>query len=330
LRESELAERPRLLDLEPPPAELRAEALEGMRRHPRRLPSKFFYDARGAELFEAICRLPEYYLTRTELEILHAHLRNMADEIGPGARVVEFGSGSGEKTELLLRALHAPAEYLPVDISREQLVEFAERLAEQHPRLRVTAVCADWNQELRLPESVGHRTLVFFPGSSIGNLDAPEAEDFLRRAARMAGAGGALLLGADLRKEVPVMLRAYADAAGVTAAFNLNLLARLNRECGTDFDLEAFEHRAVWNERAGRIEMHLVSRCAQRVRFPAMEGGRSAESVSFAAGESLVTEHSHKYAPGQLEGIAGAAGWEPWRRWTDRAENFGVFLFRRA
>jgi L-histidine Nalpha-methyltransferase len=331
VREDAIAQRPRLLDLEPPPAELRAEALDALRSSPRRLPSKFFYDAAGAELFERITTLPEYYLTRTELAILHAHLPEMAVEIGSGARVVEFGSGSGEKTELLLRALHAPAEYLPIDISREQLVEFAARVAEEHPELRVTAVCADWDDHLRLPEAEAEgTTVIFFPGSSIGNLDRPEAEAFLARAARLAGPRGALLLGADLRKDVPVLLRAYDDAAGVTAAFNLNLLARLNRECATDFDLDAFEHRAVWNGEPGRIEMHLVSARDQTVSFPAAAGGRPAESVSFAAGEAVVTEHSHKYRVSEVEAMAAAGGWEACRRWTDEGDGFGVFLFRRA
>jgi L-histidine Nalpha-methyltransferase len=330
VRPGGLATRPRLIDLEPPPDEVRAGALAGLRQTPRRLPSRFFYDAAGAELFELICRLPEYYLTRTEISILRSRLPEMAAEIGPGARVVEFGSGSGEKTELLLRALIEPAEYLPIDISREQLVEFSRRLAALHPGLRVTAVCADWNHELRLPRSGAHRrTLIFFPGSSLGNLDEPQALAFLRRAARLAGHGGALLLGADLRKAVPVMLRAYDDAQGVTAAFNRNLLVRLNRECRADFDPAAFAHRAVWNEEAGRVEMHLISGRAQRVAFPG-EGAEEAATFSFAEGDAIVTEHCHKYEIAQLEELAGAAGWHPRRRWTDAAGAFGVFLFARA
>jgi len=330
VRSSRLGAPPRLIDLEPQPDEVRAEALEGLRQTPRRLPSRFFYDAAGAELFERICLLPEYYLTRTEISILRARLPEMAAEIGPGARVVEFGSGSGEKTELLLRALIEPSEYLPIDLSREQLVEFSRRVAALHPELRVTAICADWNEELRLPRSGAHRrTLVFFPGSSLGNLDAPQAVGFLSRAARLAGSGGALLLGADLRKEVPVMLRAYDDAQGVTAAFNRNLLVRLNRECGADFDLAAFAHRAVWNQEAGRVEMHLVSGRDQVVFFPD-SGTDEAESVPLRDGEAIVTEHSHKYEVAQLEELAAAAGWKARRRWMDAESAFGAFLFECA
>ena len=303
------------------------EVAAGLSRPQKQLPCKLFYDEKGAQLFEQICTLPEYYPTRTELQILRANAAAMAHWIGPHARIVEFGSGSGEKTRLLLRQLEAVAEYVPVDISGGQLRTFARDLSRAFPGLNVRPVCADYTHAFALPKSNQHveRTVVFFPGSTIGNFTPSEARDFLRNAADIAGHDGGLLIGVDLRKDSATLERAYNDGAGVTAAFNLNMLEHINRVCDADFDIAAFEHRAIYDQARGRIEMHLFSRKAQEVTL-----GRSLTrplQVRFAAGEVIVTEYSYKYDIAGFQEIAAGAGFTPAMVWTDPHHRFSVQAF---
>jgi len=283
------------------------------------LPCKYLYDARGSQLFERICELAEYYPTRTELAIMEAHAGEMARRLGPRCLLVEYGSGSSRKTRLLLDRLEAPAGYVPIDISRDALAASVRALAEAYPDLEVLPVCADYTEpiELPVPSRPAARRGVYFPGSTIGNFSPAEAQRFLARMARVAGRGGAILIGVDLRKDRRTLERAYDDASGVTAAFNLNLLSRLNRELGADFDPGRFAHRAVWNEAAGRVEMHLVSRTRQSV---SVAGRRFA----FAAGESIHTENSYKYTLEQFARLAAGAGLTVERVWTDPRERFSV------
>ncbi len=308
----------------PPPAALRADAVAGLTAEPRTLPCKWLYDTEGARLFEEIIRLPEYYPTRTETAILRACAAEVAALAGPGAAVVEFGSGSAEKVGLLLDALDTPAAYVPVDIAPEWLEAGAARVAAAHPGLRVLPVVADFTRPFPLPRLPTRTPLLgFFPGSTIGNFAPGAAVEFLQLAGRVLGPGARLLVGADRVKDQAVLEAAYDDAAGVTAQFNLNLLARLNRECGADFDLDAFRHSARWNAMAERMEMHLVSLRPQVVHL----AGRR---LRFAAGETIHTENSHKYRPEGFAALCARAGWTAERHWTDAADMFSVWLLRQA
>lgn len=305
-------------------AALLADALAGLGAPRKTLPCKWLYDAEGARLFEAITALPEYYPTRTEMRILRESGAEIAEACGPGAAVVELGPGDGLKALLLLAALRAPAAYVPVDIAPEWLEAAASRVAAAHRGLPVRPVVADFTRPFALPASLGRAPrLGFFPGSTIGNLEPEEAVQFLRRLRGTLGAGARLLLGADLVKDAAVLEAAYDDAAGVTAAFDLNLLRRLNRELGADFDLGAFRHRAVWNAERERVEMHLLSCRAQAVRL----AGRT---IRFAEGETIHTESSHKYRPEGLRRMAEAGGWRDLRMWTDPDALFGVWLLEAA
>jgi dimethylhistidine N-methyltransferase len=306
-------------DLDPGLELLRHDVLAGLRRRPRTLPCKYFYDARGSRLFEKICELDEYYLTRTELAILERSVAEMAHCLGPDCMLIEPGSGSATKTRLLLEALEDPVAWVPVDISRDVLLRSSESIDGAHPELEVLPVCADFTQAFGLPTPRRRpaRRAVYFPGSTIGNFDPPEVVRFLARLRELCAPGGAVLVGADLRKDRKVLEAAYDDAAGVTAEFNLNLLLRVNRELGADFDLDRFRHRAVWDERRGRVEMHLVSTAAQTVRI----GG---ESFSFAAGEAIHSESSYKYDLEGFAGLARAAGLAVARVWLDDRRWFSV------
>ena len=290
------------------------EMLAALSQRPRRIAPKFFYDEAGSALFDRICDLPEYYPTRTEFGLLHAHAGEMASLIGPAADIVEFGAGSLTKIRVLLDALPRPRRFVPVDISAEHLHASAVPLRRAYPGLEVLPLAGDFTAELALPAS-GHR-IGFFPGSSIGNMDRDEALAFLRRCSGWLRGGG-LLIGVDLVKDPRVLHAAYNDSAGVTAAFNRNLLVRANRELGTDFVPEQFAHYAYYDPAQRRIEMHLVSRCKQRVHL----GGRE---FTFAEGESLHTENSHKYTVADFRSLAAEAGFEPRAVWSDAQGRFSV------
>ena len=292
--------------------------LAGLAQPQKTLPSWLFYDARGSDLFEQITELPEYYPTRAEAAILDGAAADIAARTPPGAVLVEFGSGSSRKTEILLGALPALAAYAPIDVSADALDQAVARLAARFPALRVLPTVGDFLAPLGLPERLAKRPrLGFFPGSTIGNFAPTEARDLLAQMARTLGAGGRLVVGVDLRKDLSVLLPAYNDAAGVTAAFNLNILARLNREAGADFNLDRFAHSALYNAAEGRIEMHLVSLEAQRI---AVCGRR----FDLAAGETIHTENSYKYSIPQFHALARRAGWRPQRVWTDRSRLFSL------
>jgi dimethylhistidine N-methyltransferase len=297
----------------------RADVIRGLRAPRKYLPCKYFYDNIGSELFEKITRLPEYYPTRTESALMALQAVEMADLLGRRCLLAEYGSGSSAKTRLLLDHLREPAGYVPIDVSGEHLLRSARALAADYPALEVLPLCADFTGPLRLPAPRVRpaRTVVYFPGSTVGNFTPPEAAALLRRTAQLCGPGGALLLGADLRKEPRVIEEAYNDEQGVTAAFNINLLARINRELGADFDLDQFAHRAFFDAALGRIEMHLVSRRDQR----ASVGG---EAFFFAEGESIHTENSYKYTLRDLYEMAEAGGFEVGRVWTDPLAYFSV------
>jgi L-histidine Nalpha-methyltransferase len=310
-------------DLAPGEESFRDAVLKGFGRARKAIPCKFLYDARGSALFEEICRLPEYYPTRTEIAILEENASEIAAQMGPHCRVIEFGSGASHKARILLQALDRPAAYVPVDISREHLREAAASLAEDFPELPVTAVCADYTRPFRLPplpEPSGKR-VGFFPGSTIGNFDPDAAEDFLANCASILGSGGEMLIGVDLKKNSEILDAAYNDRAGVTAAFNLNLLERINRELDGDLDLDFFEHVAFYNEVEGRVEIYVRSLADQETVI----AGRR---VAFAAGELIHTEYSYKYAVPEFRALAARTGFRPVDTWTDPAELFSVHYFR--
>lgn len=307
------------VDLKPASGSFLSDVIAGLSSPRKALDPKYFYDARGSALFEAICELPEYYPTRTELEMLSAAAPDMAARIGARNAVVEYGSGSGRKTPTLLHALQ-PLAYVAIDISGEQLRSAVAQLAAELPNVRMFAVCADYTQAVPLPqldETGAQRRIVFFPGSTIGNFTVPEARDFLVNARQVAGSAGAMLVGVDLKKDARVLHAAYNDAQGVTAAFNLNVLRRINRELGADFDLERFQHRAHYDEKAGRIEMHLVSMRAQQVHVD----GRT---FQFNEGETIHTENSYKYSVEEFQSLARGAGFNPEHCWVDPRAFFSI------
>lgn len=301
-------------------AEFEQAVLRGLSHKPRAIPAKYLYDAQGSALFDAICTLPEYYLTRTETGILRQHAGEIAALAGPGCVLVEFGSGSSVKSRLLIEALPDLAAYVPIDISRQHLDATALRLKNDYPWLSVEPVCADYMALTALPagRATGtRRHLGFFPGSTIGNLEPEEASAFLRRARALLGPDGCLVLGVDLKKDPQRLHDAYNDSAGVTAAFTLNLLRRMNRELGADFDLGGFEHEAFYNAAEGRIEIYLKSLRPQTVRV----GGTT---FSFGAGERIHTEYSYKYEDAEIAALARGAGFAIARTWTDPARLFAV------
>jgi dimethylhistidine N-methyltransferase len=295
------------------------EVLRGLARRPKHLSPAYLYDERGSCLFDLICDLPEYYLTRTETAILTERAAEIASLIGKRALLLELGSGASTKTRLLLSAMQELAAYVPVDISRSHLLAAARELRAGYPGLEVLPVCADFTQPFALPRPRlrFERVVVFFPGSTLGNFDPPEATALLTLMRNTAGPDGGLVIGFDLVKDRERLTRAYNDSAGVTAAFNLNVLARLNRELGASFDLTAFRHEAIWNEAHSRIEMHLVSEHEQWVLVAGVP-------IGFAAGERLVTEHCHKYTLESFDAQARAAGWRAVRGWSDPERSFQV------
>jgi dimethylhistidine N-methyltransferase len=298
----------------------RHDIVAGLAAAQKRLSPKYLYDARGSQLFDEICALPEYYATRTELEVLRAAALEIAALAGARAEIVELGAGSSLKARFLLSCLDEPQSYWPIDLSAEYLTLQAADIAAAFPDVAVHPVLADFTRPFVLPQKlVRERTLVFFPGSTIGNLSRMRAAALLKSLAERIG--GALLLGVDVCRDPGVLHAAYNDSRGVTAAFNLNLLTRLNRELGADFDHDAFEHEAVYDAEHARIEMRIVAKRAQAVTV-------AGAPISFRQGEYIVSEHSHKYAPQELTAMARGAGWQLARSWVDATERFGVFFFR--
>jgi dimethylhistidine N-methyltransferase len=306
-------------DQEPPLERSRRELLAALHAEPRSIPSKLLYDERGSQLFDRICEVDEYYLTRTELAILRRDADAIWELIGPGAALIEYGSGSSFKTRTLLDRAPELAAYIPVDISREHLLASAARLEQRYPHLEVLPLCADYGTELVLPATRApvRRRVAFFSGSSIGNFEAPDAREFLMRAARLCGPAGGLLIGVDLHKSTPVLEAAYDDAAGVSAAFALNVLERINRDFDADFEPKQFEYVAHYDEARRRIEMSLVSLAEQTVRIGDAE-------LEIDAGERIRTEYSHKYTLEDFEALAEQAGLSVERAFVDDDQLFSV------
>lgn len=291
----------------------RDDVFEGLSRKQKELPCKYFYDDRGSELFNTICGLDEYYPSRTETALLRAHGNEIADLIGAGVCLIEFGCGSLLKTRLLLDALTSPAAFVPIDISADHLMLSAAALAADYPDLEVLPVVADFTRPVPLPDKVRkarENRVGFFPGSTIGNFDHEGAANFLATVADMVGDGGALLIGVDLKKDEEILVRAYDDAQGVTAAFNRNVLERINRELGGCFDIETFHHRALYNGDESRIEMHLVSTRDQTVMVLDRD-------FTFTEGETIHTENSYKYHVEEFSSLAAGAGFRTARTWVD-------------
>lgn len=312
-------------DLEPELEDFESAVLDGLSGTPKTLPCKFFYDQEGSRLFDLICELPEYYPTRTEIALLEARAGEMADLMGPHCHVIEFGSGSSIKIRTVLNALDAPAACTAVDISRDHLLAAARDLAVEYPDVEITAICADYTQPFDVSKPNNHpdaRRVGFFPGSTIGNFAPDEAAEFLKGAAKILS-GGDFLVGVDLKKDKARLDAAYDDAQGVTAAFNLNLLTRINRELGADFKLDGFAHQAFFNEALGRIEMHLRSLRAQTVKI--------GDAVfEFKADETIHTENSYKYSIGEFQALAARAGFTALHSWTDPDALFSVHYLRAA
>lgn len=294
--------------------------IEGLSAKKKSIPCRFLYDAAGSALFERITALPEYYPTRTEIGILKERAAEIAADAAPGNVLIEFGSGSSIKTEILLTKMHQLYAYVPIDISKAALRDAQARIRQHFPNIRVLPVCGDFAGPLPLPTEIArHPRLGFFPGSTIGNLTDEAAVDLLGNMAMILGSGGRLIIGVDLKKDVKRLLSAYDDAAGVTAAFNLNLLKRANRELGADFDVDQFDHLATYDENNGRIEIFLVSQTDQTVNVL----GRK---FDLAAGEKIHTEDSHKYDIAGFQALAARAGWRALNVWTDPDRLFSVHV----
>ena len=292
--------------------------IEGLSLPQKQLSSKYFYDQTGSSLFEQITELPEYYPTRTEIGLLKTHANEFSELIGPGASLVEFGSGSSKKVRIILDALQKPSAYLPIDISKDYLIESAKDLARSYPDLIVVPISADYTRPLVLPVIPNELVRVgFFPGSTIGNFTPEEAIKFLRAVSIDLGTGNGLLIGVDLKKDTDILFAAYDDEAGVTAEFNLNILRHINRELGADLDLEGFKHEVRWEADKGRIEMHLVSKYDQKASI-------NGHIFRFAAGESIHTEDSHKYTIDAFHSLAEEAGWRSHCHWTDSNDLFSI------
>lgn len=310
-----------LIDLKPDQVDMHAEVLAGLAAVPKSLPPKFFYDERGSALFEQITELEDYYPTRTEVAILKQHRASIADAVGAESFLIEYGSGASVKIRILLEALR-PVGYMPVDISRNHLLEASRALAAEFDWLDIYPTCADYSSALPLPDVAdGHRRVAFFPGSSVGNFEPADAVTFLQEIASVVGSGGALLIGVDTKKEPALLQRAYDDPGGITAQFNRNVLCHINAALGANFDPEAFEHLARYDARLGRVEMHLVSTKPQQVD---VAGTR----IEFAQGEALHTENSYKYAPEEFDVLARRANFALQQRWTDERGWFAVTLYR--
>lgn len=299
-----------------------AEVQLGLLQSQKTLPAKYFYDKQGAELFEAICELPEYYPTRTELAILEQYAGEMAAALGENCLLIEPGSGAGAKARLLLQEMIAPAGFVPIDVAAEQLERVAANIHHDHAMLPVYPTVGDFSQLESLPELPNGSRAVFFPGSTIGNFAPQQAQSLLSRFANWVGSEGQLLIGIDLVKPIAELEAAYNDTAGITAEFNLNMLRHINRELGTDFDLSAYRHRAPWQPQHSAIRMELVSTKQQVVSV-------GNEKIAIAEGEAIHTEYSHKYTVAGFEGLLAQAGWRAQRCWQDSQQRFAVFLANR-
>lgn len=308
-------------DLHPVTDDFLSIVIQGLRRRPASIPPKFFYDAKGSQLFDAITELPEYYQTRTEIQILKQNAAHIAAEVGTGSLLVEPGGGSCEKVHILLEGLQ-PVAYVPMDISKQHLKKATRQLATDYPWLEIHAACTDFTRHMKVPDAApdGQR-IGFFPGSSIGNFDPQDAVGFMASVSEVVGPGGYLLIGVDLKKDKKMLEAAYNDATGVTAQFNLNLLLRINTELAGDFDLTLWHHKAIYNEQLGRIEMHLVSQLAQQVSI-------QDQVFDFAAGESIHTENSYKYSLDEFKALTHAAGFSVRELWMDDKKLFAVYLLR--
>ncbi|BBJ22675.1 L-histidine N(alpha)-methyltransferase [Candidatus Nitrotoga sp. AM1P] len=301
----------------------RLDVCAGLRQQQRSIPPKYFYDAQGSALFQQICETAEYYPTRTETAILDQYSVEMMDLIGQPCALVEFGCGSAVKTPLLMRHLDSSAACVLIDICKPQLEQTEARLVAQHPDIKILSVCADYTQlqVLPLPISCDLRPVIFFPGSTIGNYTPEEAQNLLRKAAKLIGPNGSMLIGVDCKKDPAILNNAYNDKAGLTKAFNLNLLARMERELGAEIEPEGFTHYAFYNPVPGRVEMHLVSRFDQVIRI-------SGEEFWIGVGETIHTENSYKYRPDEFKGLARNAGWHSEMFWTDANKFFSIHLLR--
>jgi dimethylhistidine N-methyltransferase len=316
----QLSKYSRLERVESVDSRFRSDVIAGLSAEPKRLPCKYFYDQRGSVLFGAICHLDEYYLTRTELEITDQYAPEMAREFGDEATLIEFGSGSSVKTQLLLEQLDT-CVYIPVDISRKQLQITARRLSRLYPQIAVRPVCADFMEDFKLPSSLGElsRRVIYFPGSTIGNFERDHAVALLRRIAMLGGPSGGLVIGIDLQKDASTIEAAYNDAQGITAQFNLNLLLRINHELGGNFELAQFDHLAFYDKANNRVDLRLVSRRNQTVEI-------GSDAFDFRTGEPIHTEYSHKYTIEQFEGIAAEAGMRLRNCWMDNRQYFAVLF----
>ncbi|MEK4648078.1 L-histidine N(alpha)-methyltransferase [Exiguobacterium sp. FSL W8-0210] len=304
-------------DLYTPQQNMRLEVIEGLMREQKVLPAKYFYDHIGSQLFEQITQQPEYYPTRTELAILEQHRAEIARSIGDVHTLIEYGSGSSRKIQMLLETFTHLDTYMPIDISKDFLMESARQLSERYPALHIKAVCGDYSQTISLPVEESQKRVIFFPGSTIGNFEPEEAMRFLRHSSRILETGDGFLIGVDLKKSVDVLERAYNDAAGVTEAFNLNMLTHLNQMLEGTFDVTRFEHHAFYNEEKGRIEMHLRSQLDQLVQVGDV-------TVPFKQGETIHTENSYKYSKEEFETLARQSGFHSVNCWIDDDERFSV------
>jgi dimethylhistidine N-methyltransferase len=300
------------------------EIVAGLKLPRKTISPKYFYDERGSKLFERICELPEYYLTRTEIGIMRSCVDDMAGRIGRRANVIEYGIGSGLKTRILLESLDDPVAFVPIDISAEHLADACRDLSERFPHIEIIPLAADFTRAVQIPapRRKPARNLVYFPGSTIGNFEPPAARSLLQVMHQEAGPGGALLIGVDLKKDPRLIEAAYNDSEGITAEFNLNMLRRLNRDFGSDFRLDAFGHEACYNDTSGRVEMRLVSEDDQTVSL----GG---QRFSFPRGEKLITEYCHKFSLGEFRALARTAGFDYVDSWTDENQWFSIQLYHR-
>jgi dimethylhistidine N-methyltransferase len=303
-------------ELHTPADSMRREVHEGLARQQKSLPPKFFYDKKGSMLFDTITRLPEYYPTRTEIGLLRQHVHEMAELLGRNSYLLELGSGSSIKIRLLLEAVR-PRIYVPMDISREHLIDSAQRLAKDYPWLTVHAACVDYSKPWDIPDFGPGRYNAFFPGSSIGNFDPDSATQLLKQVRQLVGNAGGLLIGVDMKKDINKLEKAYNDAQGVTADFNLNVLLHINKRLGADFDPDKFRHKALYNEDKGRIEMHLECTKDHRVYI-------NGNAYAFEAGETIHTENSYKYSIDGFHRLAARAGFSPIKVWTDRDGLFSI------